>query len=358
MRDLLRSLTEALECGRECLLCQVIETKGSTPQKAGAWMLVDPAGGQVGTLGGGCVENEVKQRAIRLLGTPGSELHSFVLDHDYAWADGLICGGKMVVLASCVTGLEPLAYFRAYRRLLDAGHGFTEAVAIDAARCGASAVGARFLFDPQSHPVASWPDASTPALLQSGVVPLSERPRPMTRAGAAFLPTLPRVRLLIVGAGHVGQAVAELAARADFDVWVVDDRDQYASVERFPTTQRLVIGPFEETLPAVASEVDEQTYALIVTRGHGHDQEALAHLAPTIAPYVGLIGSRRKIKMIFEALREAGVSEESLGRVAAPVGLEIGSESVVEIAISIVAELIARRNVGPRSVVPRAPSVS
>src|SRR3982751_1722892 len=114
MRDLLRHLTDVLERGREALLCQVVQTKGSTPQKAGALMLVDPDGGQVGTLGGGCVEAEVKQKAIRLLGRGGVECHSFLLDHDYAWADGLICGGKMVILAASLRGDGPAAYFRAY----------------------------------------------------------------------------------------------------------------------------------------------------------------------------------------------------------------------------------------------------
>ncbi len=90
-----------------------------------------------------------------------------------------------------------------------------------------------------------------------------------------------------------------------------------------------------------------------MTRGHGHDQEALYCLAPTPASYVGLIGSRRKIRLIFENLREAGISDEDLGRVTAPVGLDIGSQTVPEIAISIVAELIARRNLGPRAGRPR-----
>src|SRR3569833_1184036 len=90
MRDVLRRLTDALGRGREQIVCQVVETRGSTPQKAGALMIVDPGGGQAGTLGGGCVEAEVKQKASRQLGRDGAEVHAFVLDHDYAWADGLI----------------------------------------------------------------------------------------------------------------------------------------------------------------------------------------------------------------------------------------------------------------------------
>src|SRR3954469_7456194 len=104
MRDLLRHLTDHLEQRRELVVCQVVETRGSTPQKAGALMVVDPSGGQAGTLGGGCVENEVKQNAIRLLGQKGAMLQSFVLDHDYAWADGLICGGKMVIATEALSG--------------------------------------------------------------------------------------------------------------------------------------------------------------------------------------------------------------------------------------------------------------
>jgi xanthine dehydrogenase accessory factor len=344
MRELLHQLNLALARGDERVACQVVETKGSTPQKAGAWMIVDPLGGQLGTLGGGCVENEVKMKAIRRLGQPGAEALSFVLDHDYAWADGLICGGKMVIVSEAIRGPEPLAYFRALEDLVVAGEGFTEAVVIDPARAGGGEVGARFLFGPEANPVASWPVTPIPPGVLDLVVPVAERPRTQARGGVALLPTLPRIRLVIVGAGHVGQAVADLAARVDFDVWIVDDREQYASLERFPYASRRIVGPIDEVLPAL--EITPHTFALIVTRGHGHDQEALMHLAPTAAPYVGLIGSRRKIKLIFDELRRMGVAPEALGRVSAPVGMAIGSQSVDEIAVSIVGELIARRNLG------------
>ncbi len=338
MREILRSLTEALANGRERIVCQVVETKGSTPQKAGAMMIVDPDGGQVGTLGGGCVENEVKMRAIARIGQTGTQVHSFILDHDYAWADGLICGGKMVVAVESARGVDSLDYYRTYDSLLSSGDGFTEAVRVDGRD-----MGDRVLFDAHGRAVAQ----SRPGLIQAmvdGVTPLADRPRPRVKDGVAYLPRLPRVRLVVVGAGHVGQAVANLAAQADFDVWVVDDRRLYANPARFPTAERLVVGPIDEVLASL--DVDERTYAVIVTRGHGHDQEAVFHLAPTRAAYVGLIGSRRKIRLIFESLRDAGVSDAALGRVSAPVGIEIGSETVIEIAISIVAELIARRNLG------------
>ena len=345
MREILKALTEALASGGERLLCQVVETRGSTPQKAGAAMVVDPAdGGQVGTLGGGCVEDEVKAKALRRVGRDGAEMYRFVLNHDYAWADGLICGGKMVIVAESLRGAGPLAYFEAIGRLLESGGGFTEAVIVEPDRVGGGSVGSRFLFGRQGELVAGWPSEDSPPGVLSRLVPIATRPVASMVGGVAVLPTLPRIRLVIVGAGHVGQAVAELAARADFEVWVVDDRPQYASRGRFPWASRIVVGPFAATLPDLAITPD--TYALIVTRGHGHDQEALSHLAATPAGYVGLIGSRRKIRLIFDELSESGMAPEALARVSAPVGVAIGSQTVFEIAISIVAELIARRNLG------------
>jgi xanthine dehydrogenase accessory factor len=160
----------------------------------------------------------------------------------------------------------------------------------------------------------------------------------------SYLPHLPRCRLVIVGAGHVGQKVADLAAAVDFDVWVIDDRQEYCNPDRFPKAQRLIVAPIDEALGGL--EVDRDTYCIIVTRGHNHDEEALFHLVTTPARYVGLIGSKRKIKLIYSDLLRDGISRDALAKVFAPLGFEIGSQTVPEIAISIVAELVAHRNLG------------
>jgi xanthine dehydrogenase accessory factor len=158
---------------------------------------------------------------------------------------------------------------------------------------------------------------------------------------------------LSVGGGHVGQAVARLAAEVDFDVWVLDDRERYAGRERFPQAQRLLVGAIGPTLKELAPDLDASSYCLIVTRGHNHDEEALYHLAPAGAGYVGMIGSKRKIKLIFEDLLAKGLTAEQLARVHAPLGFDIGSQTVPEIAVSIVAELIACRNLGMPEPRPR-----
>ncbi|HEX5270982.1 MAG TPA: XdhC family protein [Gemmataceae bacterium] len=359
MRDLLAELTTALEARRECVYCSVVETRGSTPQKAGAAMLVFPDGSQRGTLGGGCVEAEVKQRALRVLAGPERQhqepdcaVLTFCLDDNYGWDDGLICGGRMSILADPLRAAGAADYYRRFRELIDAGRGCTEAVVLGAA--SGVPVGSRYLFDGAGQPAASLADGPVPDLIARHLKPLADRPGPATRDGVAFLPILPRVTLLIVGGGHVGRAVARLAAEVDFDVWVMDDRAAYASRERFPDAERLVAGEIGPTLKElVAAGVGPSTYCLIVTRGHNHDEEALYHLATTAAGYVGMIGSRRKIRLIFEDLVAKGVPAEALAKVHAPLGFDIGSQTVPEIAVSIVAELIARRNLGESAPRPR-----
>jgi len=342
VRDVLDSLISATSAGRPCIFTALVETRGSTPQKAGAAMLVDPDGSQVGTLGGGCVEAEVKRRAIERLATGGPELMTFQLDSDYGWDDGLICGGRMKMLVDPLRPGEDVSYYRRYHELLSAGAGVTEAVVLeDLAEAPAAA---RFLLDADGAFVAARPTAEPPQVLRDNLRPISSRPRPYVAAGISYLTTLPRCRLIIVGAGHVGQKTAELAADVDFDVWVIDDREEYCSPERFPRVTRRIAGPIGRELKALETTTND--FAVIVTRGHGHDEEALYRLIDKPFRYLGMIGSRRKIRMIFDDLRKEGVSSSALERVHAPLGFDIGSQTVPEIAISIVSQLIAVRNRG------------
>lgn len=333
-------------------------------------MLVFPDGSQVGTLGGGCVEAEVKRRALRLLDAGQTELMTFNLDSDYGWDDGLICGGRMKMLVDPVRSEAEFGYYRRLLELLTTDQGCTEAVILDPEKAGGEA-GNRLLLNDAGEVIATvgrYTDTLTRSAsegmeasdvcddslsltlrvslkaVRENLRPLSQRPRPYVSGGVSFLPHLRRCRLVIVGAGHVGQKVGELAAACDFDVWTVDDREQYCNAERFPQAKRLIVGEIDASLSGL--DIDDNTYCLIVTRGHQHDEEALYHLAETPARYVGLIGSQRKIKMIFEDLLRDGISREALSRVYAPLGLDIGSQTVPEIAVSIVAELIAHRNLG------------
>lgn len=341
MREVLARLLSAVDAGQPVAYSALVETRGSTPQKAGAAMLVFPDGSQTGTLGGGCVEAEVKRQALALLDGGTTELLSFQLDSDYGWDDGLICGGRMQMLVDPIRPGDDITWYRQLQDVIETGAGCTQAVVVDTAKAGLPA-GMQLLFDRDGNLLAQRGGAGDLSNVIAALRPLSERPRPYVQGGVSYLPQLTRCRLVIVGAGHVGQAVANLAVDVGFDVEVVDDREEYCSPERLPRVERRIIGPIDDVLPEL--EITSDTFCIIVTRGHNHDEQALYHLATTDARYVGMIGSKRKIKLIFDDLRRDGIAEEHLARVHAPIGFDIGSQTVPEIAVSIVAELIAYRN--------------
>lgn len=374
MLSLIQELDLALRDGRTVCYTALVETRGSTPQKAGATMLVFHDGSQVGTLGGGCVEAEVKRRALALLANGSTELMSFQLDSDYGWDDGLICGGRMKMLVDPLRPGEDCSYYRSFYETLSAGRGCTEAILINADQ-SAGCAGDRWLLDDAGQVIATRllpPEVSCattttfPFALASHPSPatrqppthlksLTQRPRPYIAEGVSYLPYLKHCRLVIVGAGHVGRKVAELASDVGFDVWVIDDRQEYCNSERFPSAKRLIVDAIDVVLRGL--KIDTDTYCIIVTRGHNHDEQALLHLAETSARYVGMIGSRRKIKLIFDDLLREGISRDALARIHAPLGFDIGSQTVAEIAISIVAELVAHRNLGQLPDRLRSPSV-
>lgn len=324
--------------GKQVVFTSLIETRGSTPQKAGAVMLVFEDGSQVGTLGGGCVEAEVKHKALLTLGTGRSELFSFQLDHDYGWDDGLICGGRMTMLVDpCIEAHQ--TFYQTLLECLQAGQGCTEAVALQANNAGELS---RVLFDQTGQVVAVLDTTVVEKTVSENLRALKTRPRPYVVEGVSYLPSLPRCRLLIIGAGHVGRALAKYASDVDFDVTVIDDRETYCNRTNIPHAKDWIVGPFDDVLPALS--IDHNTFCVVVTRGHNHDEEALFHLVNRSPRYLGMIGSKRKIRLIMDDLKQNGISDENLKKVQAPIGLNIGSQTVPEIAISIVAELIACRN--------------
>jgi xanthine dehydrogenase accessory factor len=152
---------------------------------------------------------------------------------------------------------------------------------------------------------------------------------------------LPDPMLYIFGAGHVGQCVAPAAKIIGFKIAVVDDRIKYANSERFPAADAFYVDSWEENFRKLA--ITDSSYILIATRGHNYDLACLRFALTTQAKYIGLLGSRRKTKLLYEALEREGVDSSSFERVYAPVGIEIGSETPEEIAISIAAELVAVR---------------
>jgi xanthine dehydrogenase accessory factor len=145
--------------------------------------------------------------------------------------------------------------------------------------------------------------------------------------------------LIIAGAGHIAQPLAVLGKLINFEVTVIDDRPQYANAERFPQADRVIAAPFRPTLHDWP--VDADTYIVLVTRGHSYDVESLLEVLDSPARYIGMIGSKRRIRAVFDLLeREQGIPREKFERVYAPIGLDIGAESPAEIAVCIIAEIV------------------
>jgi xanthine dehydrogenase accessory factor len=145
--------------------------------------------------------------------------------------------------------------------------------------------------------------------------------------------------LLIVGAGHIALPLAQLGSLCAFSVTVLDDRTQYATRERFPTADRVIAAPFRKTIQELP--IDKDTYIVLVTRGHQHDIDCLLEVIDGPAAYIGMIGSKRRVRAVFELLeRERGMDPAKFARVYSPIGLDIGAETPAEIAVCIMAEII------------------
>ncbi len=150
-------------------------------------------------------------------------------------------------------------------------------------------------------------------------------------------------RLIIVGAGHIAVPLTEIASSCDFHVTVMDDRRQFANEERFPTANRIIAGTLTSELSSLRKEAgfDNDTYVVLVTRGHQHDMDALIELIDDPIAYIGMIGSQRRIQAVFQLMEsEKGITSTQLDHVYAPIGLDIGAHTPAEIAISIMAEII------------------
>ena len=301
--ELFRSLLDRLESGSPCALCTVVNTRGSTPQTAGAMLLVHSTGESQGTIGGGCVEAEVRRRALAMLLSRSSGLLTFELDHDYGWDDGLICGGRLDVAVVCLADVSQAEPFR-------------EAI----------------------ERIRRQERACVPLRVQHEGKMIEYR-----------LNVEPTPTLLVAGAGHVGAALAKLAVGLAFRVVVFDDRSDLLDPRRLPPPIESAAGPIETSLRGWP--VDANTYVVVVTRGHAHDRRALHAVIDSPAKYLGMIGSRRKIRVVFDDLEHLGVDRAKLQRVHTPIGLKIGAVTVPEIAVSIAAELIqVRRAEGFRAV--------
>jgi len=298
------------------VLATVIQVRGSVPREVGARMLVWGDGQIWGTIGGGAGEAKVIRAALDVLasgekqgvqidlsGAPGREIQG-------------VCGGWMQVWVERWQGEGAIALAQAICNRLQSGQ--------------AVALVTPFSTDQSPH-LADHPT-------NGQAIALSE---------SAFIETLqPPPALLIVGAGHVGQQLAKVAALIDFQVIVQDDRPEWANADRYPQATRIFAEPIASALRQL--EHHPQLYVALVTRGYQYDLDALECLLSRNLPclYLGMIGSEKRVRQVYQAIAQRGIDSSRVHTIYAPIGLDIGALTPAEIAVSIAAELILVRRGG------------
>jgi len=309
---------ELARTGTPGALATVARVRGSTPVPAGTKMLVGAAGRLIGTVGGGCVEADVIGAALDAQAHRRPALVTHHLNADLAGDLGLSCGGTVDIF------VEPLIPEDGYIRVLEA-----------AAEAASGLVRTAVAWE--AGPVKTFEPLPLGASSRAAAT--------LTRDGRFVEERLIQApRVFVFGAGHVGTAIAQAAAAAGFRVVVIDDRVEYADQARFAVGVTVVAAEVEAAL--ARHPLTPGDAVVIATRGHRNDALILERVATSPAGYVGLLGSRRKKAVVTKGLTAAGVPGKSLQRVRVPVGLAIGAVTPEEIAVSVVAELIAWRRTG------------
>jgi xanthine dehydrogenase accessory factor len=353
-----RVLAEAAclaERGEPGSVAWMVNVRGSGPQVVGARLCLAEGARFVGTVGGGAIEAAVLRDAARVRDEGGPML----CEHRLAAELGMCCGGTMELFIEPVRSRDAEVW-RALARAEEDGGAF--ALFLDGAKDGD--LGGKVILSRDGHVVASTrPATSRETLLLAEVASgaakaLALDPRtsaPHTAEVAGSLPgSRARVyveafegsrRLVIFGGGHVAKPLARLAKMLGYRVVVVDERADWASAQRFPEADELVHEPYVDFL--FRFEPRPSDTLIIVTRGHEFDQEVLRGLVDKPNRYLGMIGSRAKVKRAFLRLEGEGVPSALIGRVHAPIGLNVGAQTPEEIAIAIAAELVAERRGHP-----------
>jgi xanthine dehydrogenase accessory factor len=329
MRDVTPVLDSWLGGDGPLALSTVVHTWGSGPRRPGARMTVDGRGRIAGSVSGGCVESSVVEAAREVIATGEPRLLRFAVSDELAWGVGLACGGALAVFVERAQR-EQIAHLReGMRRRLPvafavatSGPGVGDSLVMTA---GSPGVGA-----PRLTEVAE-------AALASGAPLASD-----TEHGSVFCDViLPPESLVIVGGVHIAQTLCGLAAQVGYRPVVCDPRPVFASAERFPEVEVVNDWP-EDGFRRIG--LDASTAVATLTHDPKLDDPALAAALESPAFYVGALGSRMTHARRLARLRERGVSETSLARIAAPIGLPIGARTPDQIALAVMAEVVAARN--------------
>jgi xanthine dehydrogenase accessory factor len=348
MSELFEHLDRLRSAEGKVALATLVNTRGTTPRKEGAKMLVGEGGRVLGSVTiGGCVDAQVIEESAAVLADQTPRLLELNLGDEEAWEIGLTCGGTIEVFVEPVDLEKPadatLAVYERLRQHAESGGRGAVLTRLQAADETGPHNGAKMLLLDSGTREGTLGEAAldTAAVSQGAAAIKAGKSGTLTVEGTRVFAEVfvPPSILLVVGAGHVAMPLVTLARVLGFKTVVVDGRPRFATRERFPDVDDLKIGiPSElvQDIPLVAS-----TALVLVAHDYKYDLPVLLHALGTPVGYIGLLGSSRRGKAILDLLREDGVTEDALARVHVPIGLDLGAQSAPEIALAVLAEVLA-----------------
>ncbi len=330
MKALLEAVLNALKRGEDAVLCSVIASFGSTPRGKGAKMAVFQDGSTMGTVGGGVVEYHSSLAAKEALRDKLSFTRSFDLSSAQAANIGMICGGGVDVYfhhfsAQDKKSIEVLIHIVSLIHENEEAWLITD-ISQNALGVYTKTAGVRFV-----------------SINNERILPQLKADGKLQREEPSFYvePLMQPGYVYVFGGGHVSKELVPVIEHVGFRPVVYEDREMFTDPKLFPHAVKTILGSFSEIGSKIT--ITSRDYIVILTRGHQADYEALLFAIKTEAAYIGMIGSRGKIATTYKRLKEAGIGENEISRIHAPIGLPIKGETPAEIAISIAAELILHR---------------
>jgi xanthine dehydrogenase accessory factor len=348
MKNVYARLLDELK-NKRLVLATIVATKGSSPQVPGVSALFSEKGLLTGTLGGGILEARAEEKALESLQTGKSCLARFELYADMTSEEEAICGGEAIILFDAEPADHKIILQKMVQSLKNRKPGILvthiQMIGDKIQKVFRSWIEKVEIFGEEAEKQnLPFREDIKQAFSTGKPVFLFDRDTSVEEGKNVYLePQFPFSHLVIAGAGHVGQAIAHIGHLLDFEVTVVDDRPEFANKDIVPEADHIIVKDIGKAIDEMPKTAD--TYIVIVTRGHSHDADALKACITSDVAYIGMIGSGRKIALIREKFIDQGwATAPQFDRVYTPIGIDIQSKTVQEIAISIAAELVQVRN--------------
>jgi xanthine dehydrogenase accessory factor len=329
-----------IDKGESYVCVTILEKYGSAPRGIGTKMIIEKDLSIIGTIGGGIFEALTIKEANTIFKTKKSKIKNFFLSNKDASIEGMVCGGDLRVLIEFidVQNENIKQIYSKANELSDKGEDFVMVTEICDNSCNCKWICTESNFYGKGNDDVEQVFRS----IRENFKDIKVKCMNVNNNQYLIEPHFNIDTIYILGAGHVAHKLAKLTSFIGFRTVILDDRQEFCNKERFPFAYRtIVLESFDNAFKNI--EIDNNSYIVIVTRAHLNDKEVLAQALKTNCKYIGMIGSKKKRKFIYDELLKMGYAEQELNKVYSPIGLSIGAQTPEEIAVSIAAELIEVR---------------